>query len=282
MKVWATIGIATCIGLALAWLAPVAMAQEAPVSYGKFSASGDGVVVPARSWDISAEVPNQIKKIHFVEGQFVKEGDLLVEFDTMFKKLDLQLAELALERAKTDLDKANEQLDRKRKLGPTASKVELRDSILDARLAEANAKEAEILLEKAKTILKVQKIYAPFDGQVSAPLFRDNANVNSAEDSEIATLVQLDPIHVRVQGTHEKLQSRVSEGRTEADVRGLITLVIELPDGTKYPHTGRLLTTAFSYDTETGYGTGIAEFPNPERVLRPGLKVKVTSYEKSD
>lgn len=282
MKVWATIGIATCIGLALAWLAPVAMAQEAPVSYGKFSASGDGVVVPARSWDISAEVPNQIKKIHFVEGQFVKEGDLLVEFDTMFKKLDLQLAELALERAKTDLDKANEQLDRKRKLGPTASKVELRDSILDARLAEANAKEAEILLEKAKTILKVQKIYAPFDGQVSAPLFRDNANVNSAEDSEIATLVQLDPIHVRVQGTHEKLQSRVSEGRTEAGVRGLITLVIELPDGTKYPYTGRLLTTAFSYDTKTGFGTGIAEFPNPERVLRPGLKVKVTSYEKSD
>jgi hypothetical protein len=65
-------------------------------------------------------------------------------------------------------------------------------------------------------------------------------------------------------------------------VRSLITLVIELPHGTEYPHTGRLLTTAFSYETETGIGTGIAEFPNPERVLRPGLKVKVTSYEKQE
>ena len=117
----ATINIALAAALlGSAILAPAAMAQDTSSNHGKFSASGSGIVVPARSWDISAEVPNQIKKIYFKEGQFVKKGDLLVEFDTMFKKLDAELAELALARAKTDLARANEQLQRKKKLGLTA------------------------------------------------------------------------------------------------------------------------------------------------------------------
>jgi RND family efflux transporter MFP subunit len=258
-----------------------AFAQNADSALGKFSASGSGIVVPARSWDISAEVPNQIKRIFFTEGQFVKKGDLLVNFDTSFKKLDVDLAELALMRARTRLTLASDRFNRKKKLGDVATQVEVRESSQNLQVAQADVREAKILLAKARTILKVQEIYAPFDGQVSAPLYRDNANVDPARDTEIATLVQLDPINVRAEAKYQRAQIRVKDGQTDSEVLERLTLTLELPDGTMYPHRGRLLTVPYKFDSETGIGTVIAQFPNPNLLLRPGLKVKVTSYERS-
>jgi RND family efflux transporter MFP subunit len=274
--------IAAVAALGVVMLAPpTTFAQNADSDLGKFSASGSGIVVPARSWDISAEVPNQIKRIFFKEGQFVKKGDLLVKFDTSFKKLDVELAELTLARARTKLALAKDRFDRKKKLGNVATEVELRESSLNLEVAQADLREAEILLSKAKTILEVQEIYAPFDGQVSAPLYRDNANVDPARDTEIATLVQLDPINVRVEAKYRRVQIRVEDGETDAEVLKQLTLTLELPDGTTYPHQGRLLTAPYKFDPETGTGTVMAQFPNPNLLLRPGLKVKVTSYERS-
>ncbi|MEP1425888.1 MAG: efflux RND transporter periplasmic adaptor subunit [Tateyamaria sp.] len=273
--------VALTIGLLC--LAPfsAAMAQSSVDDLGPVSASGTGIVVPALAWDISAEVSNQIKKIHFREGQFVKEGDLLVTFDTLFKKLDIRLAELNLIRAQGNLAKIEEDFERKQNLDSNAvSDVQLREIEVDLEIAKADAEEKEILLEKAKILLQVQEIFAPFDGQVSTPLYRDNANVNTLEDTEIATLVQLDPIHVRVSGSYNRLLERFSQGMSEAEVLGSITLTLELPDGSDYPHLGKMLTTSFGYDSETGLGTGIAEFPNPDLVLRPGIKVGISSYDK--
>lgn len=76
------------------------------------TSSGVGVVVPARAWDVSAEVSNKISRIHFVEGQIVRKGDLLVEFDMLFKELELRLAEAQLEKAKVSLGQAEEELSR--------------------------------------------------------------------------------------------------------------------------------------------------------------------------
>ena len=283
MKVWATAYLLAGFGLTFSCATPLAMAEDAPSAYGKFSASGDAVIIPARSWDLSAVASNQIHKIYFIEGQFVKKGDLLVEFDTEFKKYDARLGELEVIRAKAALEEAREELARKKKLSSLAvSEVELRETEIEVEVAEANVESAELLAAKAKAISDLQKIYAPFDGQLSAPLFRDNANVNVAEDTEIATIFQLDPVHVRVEGNYERLQTRVSAGQTEDEVLDSLTLVLELPDGSKYPHQGKLLTTPYKYDSETGVGHSIAEFPNPDRVLRPGLQVKVTSYEKQE
>lgn len=270
-------GLAIALGISLAG----AMAQEASNDYGTFTASGPGIVVPARSWDISAEVSNKISKLHFIEGQFVKKGDLLVEFDRGFKTLEVRLAKTALARAKASLAKAKEKLARKEKLSERAvSEAVLREAMLDAQIAQADAEKAATQLEMAELILSVQKLYAPFDGQMSAPRYRENANVDLKEGHEIATLIQLNPIHVRVESKYERLFTRLTTGQNETEVLGRITLVLELPDGTRYPHTGRVLTSAFKFDPKTGLGTGVGEFPNPDHILRPGLKVKVSGYER--
>ena len=271
-----------CIFSVALWL-PVAglLAQDASNTAGSFTSAGTGIVIPARSWDISAEVSNKINKLHFIEGQFVKKGDLLVGFDQAFKTFDVQIAKTALARAKANLAKANENLARKQKLSEgVVSEADLRDAMLDAKIAETEAEKAAIQLKMAKLILSVQKLHAPFDGQMTAPRYRENANVDVKEGHEIATLIQLDPVHIRMEGNYERLFTRLSAGQSEADLLGRITLVLELPNGTRYSHTGRLLTSAFRFDPDTGLGTVIGEFPNPEHILRPGLKVKVSGYER--
>ena len=273
-----------CVFTAALWL-PLAgvLAQEYPKPQVAFTSAGTGIVLPARSWDISAEVSNKISKLHFIEGQFVKKGDLLVEFDRAFKLFEVRLAKTALAQAKAELAKAKEKLARKEKLSESAVTVaELRDAVLDASIAEAEAEKAAIQLKMADMILSVQELHAPFDGQMTAPRYRENANVDVKDGHEIATLIQLDPVHVRIQGNYERLFAQLSGGQSEADLLGRIALVLELPNGTRYSHAGRLLTSAFKFNPDTGLGTVIGEFPNPEHILRPGLRVKVSGYERRE
>lgn len=249
---------------------------------GRISATGEGIVVPARSWDVSAAAENQIDTVHFIEGQFVKEGELLVTFDQVFKQWDARIAELAHIQAQAELGLALEDLKRKERLSEsTVSEAQLTEAMARVRIAEASVETKKLNAEKAKAISDLQLIYAPFDGQMSAPRFRDNANV-VADSPELGTLYQLDPIHVRVQGTYERHQERIAKGETAQEVMDSLVLVLELPGGTEFPHRGQLISTPFEFDPDTGLGYSIAEFPNPEFLLRPGMKVRVTSYETED
>ena len=260
-------------------VATCASAQNSDL--GQLSAEGQGIVVPARSWDVSAAAENQIDTVHFIEGQFVKEGDLLVTFDQVFKQWDAKIGELAHQQAVAELELAQADLSRKKQLGTkSVPEVEIAQAEARVRITEATVETKRLNAEKAKAISDLQLIHAPFDGQMSAPRFRDNANV-VADSPEIGTLYQLDPIHVRVEGTYEKHQERILAGESHDSVIGSLTLVLELPEGGEFPHRGRLISTPFEFDPETGIGYSIAEFPNPEFLLRPGMKVRVKSYEKN-
>ncbi len=248
---------------------------------GEFSAEGNGIVIPAKSWDVSAAAENQIDTVHFIEGQIVKEGDLLVTFDQVFKKWDARIGELAHRQAMAELDLAKADLERKEKLGENSvSAVQIAEARSRVVIAEATVETKKLNAEKAKAISDLQLIHAPFDGQMSAPRFRDNANV-VAESPEIGTLFQLDPIHVRVEGTYERHQELILAGETQESVMEGLILTLELPGGAEFPHQGRLISTPYEFDSDTGVGYSIAEFPNPEFLLRPGMKVRITSYEKA-
>ena len=57
---------------------PATLAQS---ELGKVTSRVEGVVMVARRYDISTEVSNKTNRLRFVQRQFVKRGDLLVEFD---------------------------------------------------------------------------------------------------------------------------------------------------------------------------------------------------------
>ena len=133
-----------------------ASAQQTDGVLGTKISTSKGVVVAARSWDISAEVSNKISRIHFIQGQIVKRGDLLVEFDTGFKKLEVALAEAAFARASAQLELANEVFDRQEEL-KSKSAVSLavyKDALFGAEIAQADQRATEVELEMARSILE--------------------------------------------------------------------------------------------------------------------------------
>jgi RND family efflux transporter MFP subunit len=264
------------IGLAL--FVSTAAAQQDSQKDTKSLATGEGIVVPARSWDASAEVSNQITKIHFVRGRHVKKGDLLVEMDTFFKEVDVELAKVALLRTNAALAQAEENLQRQTKLKDrkVSSLAGFRDAEIATELARADVRDAELKLKKAEGLLQVQTIYAPFDGLMSAPRYRDNANVDISDGTEIGILVQLDPIHVLArEPLIESTLDRLQGNKSVEDLIEKFSARLILPNGDEYPHEGRAVSIAFDVDQETGLTSFLLEFPNPRTVLRPGLKVQV-------
>jgi membrane fusion protein (multidrug efflux system) len=245
-------------------------------------ATFEGEVMAAKSYDISPEINNKIRRIHFLPGQLVRKGDLLVEFDVEEKRLDLAFAEAEYSRATAQLELAKDKLTRIKGLRAknVSSLAKYIEAELNAKIAAANVQIAKVNVDRAKLVVKEQKLFAPFDGQMSAPRFRNNANVEVVMGSEIATLVQMDPIHVRFSLPYNFVAKQIREVETEAERFDRYRLRLRLPDGNVYEHSGKLVAAAFELDAKTGMLPAIAVFANPKQLLLPGLKVTLQAIEK--
>lgn len=239
-----------------------------------------GIVSAANSWDVTPKVSNLISQLHFIEGQKVEKGDLLVEFETGFMQLEVELAEVARLQAEVRLADKEDDLQRQEKLKAreAVSVKSYRNAYFAVELAKADLKFAEVQLKKATAILGAQKIYAPFDGLISVPLYRENAYVDLTEGTEIATIVQLDPIYVLAPISVKRLLTRLKAGEFGADFAKQFRVELKLSDGLVYKHFGQIVSTGVGIDTATGQGTIVVSFPNPQGILRPGLKVSLTGY----
>lgn len=104
--------------------------------------------------DVTAKISNRITAIHFREGQQVKRGDVLVEFDS--EQVRASLAE-----AQAALDESRNQFKRSRELFTTQA---LSESQLDQIQATLSANEARVA--GARSQLNDTIIRAPFAGRV--------------------------------------------------------------------------------------------------------------------
>jgi membrane fusion protein (multidrug efflux system) len=122
---------------------------------------------------------------------------------------------------------------------------------------------------------------SPISGRISRALVTEGALVGQGEATPMATVQTLDPIYVTItQSSAEmlKLQRALAEGKLKGVGNGgskseaRVTLVTE--DGQAYPQAGKLLFSDVSVDESTGSVSMRAEFPNPNRVLLPGMYVR--------
>ncbi|MEJ0038959.1 MAG: biotin/lipoyl-binding protein [Gammaproteobacteria bacterium] len=97
---------------------------------------------------------NTITAIHFTEGQFVKKGAVLVEFDSIQARSDLASAEASLA-------ESSAQFKRSRELFTTHA---LSQSQLDTLEATNKSNEAKVIAARAKVEDTI--IRAPFSGHM--------------------------------------------------------------------------------------------------------------------
>jgi membrane fusion protein (multidrug efflux system) len=96
------------------------------------------------------------------------------------------------------------------------------------------------------------------------------------------TIQQLDTVYVDLtQSSLDglKLRREVQEGRLKTNGPGAAKVTLILEDGRPYPIPGKLQFSDVTVDQSTGSVTIRATFPNPNRVLLPGMFVRARIEE---
>jgi RND family efflux transporter MFP subunit len=239
-----------------------------------------GNTAPIQTVDLVARVQGVLQSINYKDGSFVKRGTTLFTIEPETYKLKLEQAQAAEAGSQASLKQA--ETDYKRQVDLVArqavSQATLDTSTSNRDNAQANLQQAQANTKIAAINYGYTDVVAPFDGIVSAHLVSVGELVGAASPTQLATIVQLDPIYVNF-NVNEQDVLRV---RAEAKRRGLtssdltqLPIEVGLQTETGYPHKGKLDYAAPTVNQSTGTLAVRGVLPNADRVLLPGYYVRV-------
>ncbi len=144
--------------------------------------------------------------------------------------------------------------------------------------ARAVVQQAQAAVTQARLNLVYTTVPAPVDGIISL-LSVDQGNL-VAVNQQLATLSTIDPIIAQFplsEVTFMDLERRTKPGPPDRGVAGPNAPEFQmlLPDGTPYAHPGTFRTVNNTVNPQSGTILTQALFPNPERLLRPGMYARV-------
>jgi membrane fusion protein (multidrug efflux system) len=227
--------------------------------------------------DVRARVEGFVDKMLFVEGVEVKQGDLLFELDKKPFLERLAAANGALAEANATLNKYQKDVER---LKPLAEKRAIPQQDLDNALAavevgKAGVESAKARVESAQLDLGYCDIKAPVTGLIGAKQVSIGELVGKGEPTLMTTISTLDPIWFYCNVSEvEYLQAQEKSKLTGRPVESL-PLVLIRPDGTEHSEPGEFVFIDRAVDVKTGTLRVRAEFPNKEKLLRPGMFARV-------
>ncbi len=224
-----------------------------------------GRTVAYRVAEIRPQVSGVVQKRMFKEGSDVKEGQQLYQIDPALYQAAYDSAVAAAESSKL-------QVQRYKPLAEVnaVSKQDYDNAVAIAAQNKASA-------DTARINLVYTRLLSPISGRIGRSLVTEGALVTANQAASLATVQQLDPIYVDVtQPSTVLLRLRrelaagelVRTGGNEAEV----SLILE--DGSPYKQRGKLLFAEVQVDQTTGSVTLRALFPNPDKLLLPGMFVR--------
>jgi membrane fusion protein (multidrug efflux system) len=242
----------------------------------------EGVGTTAGTVDaqIRAKIQGYLLSRNYVEGSFVKTGDLLFKIDARPYQASYDQAKGELARAEAAYKKTQLDVARDTPLAKqgAVSQKELDDSIQANEANKASVFASRANLEKAKLNLDWTTIVSPVDGVAGIATAQIGDLI--MESTVLTTVSQVDPIKVLFP-VSEKMYLRFSEriqkaaANPDGNHAGRLELELILADGTVYLHRGKVSLPDRQVDVKTGTITMVGYFPNPGYVLRPGQYAKV-------
>ena len=229
---------------------------------------------------IRARLEGFLEGIHFQEGSAVAKGALLYTLESQPYEEKVAARMSAVAEVQTMLAKTKGDLDR---IKPLAEINAVSKSDLDAAVAAYEATlssldAAEATLRSAKIELGYTKLYSPIDGIIGRTKAKVGDFVGRDPNPVILnTVSQVDTILVTffITETQYLQLARFSPEEWEQLDDKKENLELILIDGSLYGHKGKPDFVDREVDTTTGAILVQASFPNPEKLLRPGLFVKV-------
>lgn len=240
-----------------------------------------GRLEASRVAQVRARVAGILQKRLFREGSEVKAGQPLFEIDSAPYRASADSAQAQLARSEATLAQAASVVERYKPLveANAISKQDFANAVAAQKQAEADRAAARAALRNAQINLGYAEVRSPISGRIGRSLVTEGALVGQGEATQLAVVQQIDPLYVNfTQSTAEvlKLRRALANGKVQPTGNGQGTDVhVLLDDGSTYRHTGRLLFTDQTVDPTSGQVTLRAELSNPERLLLPGMYVRV-------
>ena len=238
-----------------------------------------GRVNAMRVAEVRARATGILMKRLFEEGADVKGDQVLFEIDPAPLQASYDSAKANLAKAEATLEQAEAKAKRNEGLVKVngVSQQAYEDARAGALQSAADVLAAKAALETAALNLGYAKVTAPISGRIGRALITEGALASASDATKMAVIHQLDPIYVDfTQSSAEMLRLRRSleSGKMQGVASKEVKITLLLEDGTTYAETGRLVFSDISVDENTGSVTLRGQFPNPEKILLPGMFVR--------
>jgi membrane fusion protein, multidrug efflux system len=256
-----------------------------------------GTVEPYATVSVKPQISGQLMQAHFNEGDFVKQGQLLLTIDAraieaqlkqteatiLRDQAQMQQAQANLARDRSQESNAKSQLQRADQLAAggiiskeqhdqAATALESLNATINADIAAIENAKAQIaasraMLENQKVQMGFTKVFSPIAGRTGSLLVKPG-NIIQANTTDVATINQVQPAYV----SFALPESYLAELRRAGS--GLQVVVkTEQGEGTA---VGKVSYFENTVDVTTGTIRVKAKFDNQDRLLWPGQFVRVT------
>ena len=236
-----------------------------------------GQTVGSREVEVRARVTGILLRRNFTEGSRVKKGQSLFTIDPAPFQAAAARAEADVAAAQARLEQAKRNAARLKPLyaEKAVSQKEHDDAVSAEAISAADLKAAQARLVEARLNLEYTRVEAPVSGITTRALPSEGTLV-SGPSVLLTSVVQVDPMWVNF-GIPDNEQARIQKQASEGSLRLPKNFEVELklPDGSAYPHRGKLDFADVRVSTATGTREARAELPNPDGLLHPGQFVRV-------
>ena len=224
---------------------------------------------------LRSEVSGYVTGIYFKEGSNVPKDTKLYEIDRRKYQAAYESAKASVEIANANLQKSQRDADRYKKLDEqnAIAKQVLDDALTALENTQMAVKSSKANLVSAETDFNYSLIKAPFTGSIGLSQVKPGAFVTAGQ-TLLNTISSDDPIAVDFTIDEKSLPYLVKLQNVKPNQKDS-TFKLILPDNSDYKYVGSLSIIDRAVDPQTGTIKIRTLFPNPDRILRPGINCKV-------
>jgi len=227
---------------------------------------------------IYARVTGFLDKRMYTEGAIVKAGDVLFQMDAKPYEVQVTAAKAALAQQQARLTTMQAKLARVRPLTKldALSQKDLDNAIGEVNTSQALVDQAKANLAQAELNLSYTTIVSPVAGVTSAALQQDGTYIGEL-NTALTSVAVVSPMWVNYSISENQLldiRNEIERGLVIAPKDDSHEVEVSLPNGSIFPHKGRISFRSPSFNAKTGTFLVRAVVDNPEGLLRPNQYVR--------